>query len=404
LGGTNTYTAATTVQQGNLVAGSNSLSGQDGAFGNATSEINLGVAGANNNAGILIGGAFNVGRNVRLLTSNTTDAGTRVLTIGGNTAHNSEFSGNIILGTDSQAGRGITLTAASGGQVTFSGVIQNPTSMDATTYTVTKAGLGTVVLSNANTYTGATAVTAGTLVLTGATHSTNAITFTGGSLGLDTGFPVTAASAAVDLTNGTITVTGTTGNPSYTLLTAASITGTPVLAAPVSGYTLQVIDGATDELRLVQTGGGSPYDTWSGGAPFDDDANGDGVPNGLAWLLGATGKDVSALDKLPTVTQSGGNLVMSFTCLATADRGTATLNLEYDGDLAGTWLSVPVPGAEGDPNPIVENTTTGSVSFVATDGGTNGNGDALIDVVATISDATESASGKLFGRLKGVKP
>jgi hypothetical protein len=92
---------------------------------------------------------------------------------------------------------------------------------------------------------------------------------------------------------------------------------------------------------------------------------------------------------------------MSFTCLATADRGTATLTLEYDGDLAGTWLSVPVPGAVGAPNPIVENTTTGSVSFVATDGGTNGNGDALINVVATISDTTESASGKLFGRLKG---
>ena len=95
---------------------------------------------------------------------------------------------------------------------------------------------------------------------------------------------------------------------------------------------------------------------------------------------------------------------MSFTCLATADRGTSTLTLEYDGDLAGTWLSVPVPGAVGAPNPIVENTTTGSVSFVATDGGTNVNGDALIVVEATISDATEAASGKLFGRVKAMNP
>jgi fibronectin-binding autotransporter adhesin len=204
LGGTNTYTAATTVQQGNLVAGSNSLSGQDGAFGNATSEINLGVAGANNNAGILIGGAFNVGRNVRLLTSNTTDAGTRVLTIGGNTAHNSEFSGNIILGTDSQAGRGITLTAASGGQVTFSGVIQNPTSMDATTYTVTKAGLGTVVLSNANTYTGATDVNEGTLLINGSTSSTSLVTVNnGGTLG-GTG----TIGGSVTLNDGAILSTG----------------------------------------------------------------------------------------------------------------------------------------------------------------------------------------------------
>jgi fibronectin-binding autotransporter adhesin len=188
----NTYTGVTTVTQGNLVAGSDSLSGQAGAFGNATSEIALGVAagvnvggvGADADAGILIGGAFNIGRIIRLATANNSDAGTRVLTLGGNTAHNSEFSGNIFLGTTNQAGRGVTLTAASGGQVTFSGVIQNPTSMDATNYTVTKAGLGTVVLSNANTYTGNTTVNEGTLLINGSTSSTSLVTVNnGGTLG-----------------------------------------------------------------------------------------------------------------------------------------------------------------------------------------------------------------------------
>jgi hypothetical protein len=169
------------------------------------------------------------------------------------------------------------------------------------------------------------------------------------------------------------------------------------------------VDGATDELRLVQTGGGTAFDTWAatgtlGPVTFDGDANGDGVQDGLAFLLGAASPDANATGLLPTTSQTGGNLVMNFTCLATADRGTTTLTLEYDGDLVGTWLSVPVPGAVGNPNPIVETTTTGSVSFEATDGGTNGNGDALINVVAIISDATESAAGKLFGRLKGVNP
>ena len=172
LAGNNTYTGTTTVNSGTLVVGSNT------ALGNATSEVVLGVAGANYDASLLIGGAFTLGRDIRTPTSNTSDAGTRVLTLGGNTADNSTFSGNIILGTASQAGRGVTLTAASGGQVTFSGVIQDPTSMDATTYTVTKSGQGTVVLSNNNTFTGATTVGNGTLKL--ANSSAEALSSTSG--------------------------------------------------------------------------------------------------------------------------------------------------------------------------------------------------------------------------------
>ena len=209
LTGANTYTGATTVSAGTLVAGTNAPSGSAGAFGNAVSEVVLGVAGGNSDAGILIGGAFDVGRIIRIPTSNTTDAGTRVLTLGGNSADNSIFSGNIILGTASQAGRGVTLTAASGGQVTFSGVIQNPSSMDATTYTVTKSGLGTVVLSNANIYTGATSVTAGKLLINGnQTAATGAVTVnSGGTLG-GSG---TIGGAVNVLTGGTLAPGGSPG-------------------------------------------------------------------------------------------------------------------------------------------------------------------------------------------------
>jgi hypothetical protein len=136
---------------------------------------------------------------------------------------------------------------------------------------------------------------------------------------------------------------------------------------------------------------------------FDGDANEDGVPDGMAFLLGADTPATDATGLLPTVSESGGNQVMKFSCLAAAARGASVLNLEYDGDLVAPWLSVPVPGAVGDPNPIVEPTASGSVSFMATDGGTNGEGDALIDIVATITDATESATGRLFGRLKGTE-
>ena len=177
LSGAHTYTGAVTVREGTLAIGANAPSGADGALGNATSDVNLGVAGAASrasdgyrNASILIsGGAFTVGRIIRLATNDGSDGGTRVLTIGGDTAHNSVFSGNIFLGTTNQAGKPVTLTAASGGQVTFSGVIQGPggtsTAGEILLGTVTKTGLGTVVLSGVNTYTGTTTVNAGTFTL-----------------------------------------------------------------------------------------------------------------------------------------------------------------------------------------------------------------------------------------------
>ena len=196
----------------------------------------------------------------------------------------------------------------------------------------------------------------------------------------------------------TVKVTPTSvGSLILQIPTTASITDNAAIPNPLDN------DPALLDNTTITVNPSDPYLAWAGpGVAFDADANGDGVSNGLAWLLGATDKDVNALNKLPTVSQNGGKLVMSFTCLATAERGTSTLRLEYDGDITGTWLSVPVPGAVG--NPIVENTATGNVSFVATDGGTNANGDALIVIVATITDTTESASGKLFGRLKAVNP
>ena len=137
--------------------------------------------------------------------------------------------------------------------------------------------------------------------------------------------------------------------------------------------------------------GGNTYADWAvNGASFDADTNGDSVHNGLAWLLGAANKEESALDKLPAATQSGGDLILTFDCLATADRDTAVLKVQYSKDLGITdpWTSheAAVPGAVG-------SFDVGSVHFEAT-----ANGD-LIHVVATIP-ASEAAPGtKLFGRL-----
>lgn len=201
LSGTNTYSGTTTIQVGTLIVGTNAPSNANGAFGRATSDVTLGVAGGNSDATILTGGPFTVARIIRLATNNATDTGTRVLTLGGNTPDQSTFSGAIHLGTASQTSRGIVLTAAAGGQVTFSGAIQNPTGQDASEAAaaaaitaVTKTGEGTVILSGNSTYTGWTAVNAGALLVNGSLANTAGVivnsTATLGGIGTING-PVT---------------------------------------------------------------------------------------------------------------------------------------------------------------------------------------------------------------------
>lgn len=182
LSGVNTYTGTTTIQSGTLIVGTNAPSNANGAFGRATTDVALGVAGGNSDAAILIGGAYTVARNIRNATNNATDAGARILTLGGNTAHQSTFSGAIHLGTASQTSRGIVVTAAAGGEVTFSGNIQDPTGQDASEAAaaaaltaVTKTGDGVVILSGNNTYAGSTAVDAGTLLVNGSLVNTAAV-------------------------------------------------------------------------------------------------------------------------------------------------------------------------------------------------------------------------------------
>jgi hypothetical protein len=129
-----------------------------------------------------------------------------------------------------------------------------------------------------------------------------------------------------------------------------------------------------------------PYAEWSGDAAFGADANGDGVSNGMAFLLGAADPNVNARSLLPSVSRSGGNLVLTFSMRNAASRGTATLSVQHSGDLgvSDAWTMVLVPDVSGGP--------TDGVTFSVV------GGDPLNGVTVTISSA-EAANGKLFGRL-----
>jgi hypothetical protein len=138
--------------------------------------------------------------------------------------------------------------------------------------------------------------------------------------------------------------------------------------------------------------GADPYATWSGGAPFDGDANNDGVKNGMAWLLGAANKDADARGLLPAPVRTNDGLKLTFNMLNAAKRGTATLSVEHSGTLGAApdpWTTVPVPDANGGP--------TNGVTFTVTPGDPTNSVEAVILY-------SESVNGKLFGRLKATRP
>lgn len=258
LGGLHSNSGAFRIYQGVVRVKSNA------AFGN-----NTGAASVQNGAALELDGAA-IASTSRPLTI----TGTGISNGGAlrNVATSSSYAPAITIGTggariNSDASGVLTLTGGivtAGNTVTFGGAGNTTVATAAISGTggLIKDGAGITILSASNTYSDATSINAGTLIITGATQSTSAITFGGGVLGLHIASPVTAASATIDFSGQSVLVNGTPTLPSYTLLTANSITGTnPVLAAPApAGYELDVVG---NELRLVKTVVSSAYGAWA---------------------------------------------------------------------------------------------------------------------------------------------
>lgn len=68
----------------------------------------------------------------------------------------------------------------------------------------------------------------------------------------------------------------------------------------VAGNNLNTASAITDNTTITVNGATGPYETWSAGAPFAGDANGDGVANALAWVLGAANPATAAYALVPT--------------------------------------------------------------------------------------------------------
>ena len=268
-----------------------------------------------------------------------------------------------------------------------------------------KTGAGTLILGQANTYTGTTAVNGGTLlvnrpgslaagtvtVASGATFggtgtAGGAVTFGSGA---KASFTVTSSGGANNTTPMTLTGVMTYNatvihlylpaglpNGTYDLATSSA---TPIqngaFPTPVvdsgsyqSGSSGQItLDTTNNKLVLtVAEGGGTNYALWIGtyfgtetdpaiiGANSDPDH--DGVPNGIEFLTGTVPNDPTS-HGAPSVTRnSGGDLVVTFQRVDAANIYDVTV--QYGNDLQG-WTDILVPrtATAGPPVTVVENGT-----------------------------------------------
>jgi hypothetical protein len=183
-----------------------------------------------------------------------------------------------------------------------------------------------------------------------------------------------------------VSVTPTSGGSLQLRINAGALLND--LAGNPLNTTSAILDDTTITVR-------SKYEAWSGASDFDVDSNGDGVRNGLAFLLGAAHKNVSALSLLPTATHSGGNLILTFNMLNSANRGSASLRVQQSNDLgiSDAWAESAVVPDVGGLSPAV-NGVTFNVTL----------GSPTNTVVATVAASEALPGTKLFGRLKANNP
>ena len=173
------------------------------------------------------------------------------------TIANVDFTGNSVTGGAGGTGGTVAAPAAAGAAVSPA-----PREWRAATGSLAKRGLGTLVLSGANTYSGGTTVSGGKLHLTGSLAGN--VTVNAGTTLTGTGNGVTTGKIAGNLTNSGIVAPGAAGSPVGTLAVGGNFTMNPgsfldiALTAPPTASKLVVGGTATlaGTLRLKPGSGG----------------------------------------------------------------------------------------------------------------------------------------------------
>lgn len=325
---------------GFIIANDSGTSGVVNISGTGTLVVNSAICRIGGNAGTTSAVLnLNAGGTLALAASPTSVGVSRVFNMDGGTLRaNADIT--IASLTEANIKDGGVVIDSNGNTITINQALLNFTG--ATTASLTKSGTGTLRLTGANTYSGATSVTVGTLELVGGSQVSSITVSAGASLGFVIGSP-TLSAGTFSLSAGKIKITGTPTLNSHDLITSsAGITGTPVLDTPVPGYELKV-DGTS--LKLVKQG----YAAWAGangaGTNLNDDHDNDGVANGVEYFLGGPSGTTTGFTALPGVTNTAGTLSVTWVMGAgyAGVHGT-DFTVETSDTLTGTWNTESSPG------------------------------------------------------------
>lgn len=245
---------------------------------------------------------------------------------------------------------------------------------------LTKTGEGTLILAGNNTYTGTTTVDQGKIVLNGdSLDDAGTLSITGTGLVEITAGAVENVSALI--INGVAQPDGVYGSSTSDAPTPDDVSfqggGTINVGAPMTN--------AFEDFVSVVT---NPDDR-----DLNDDPDGDGIPNGIEFVIGGTPLDASDLALLPAGTLVNEDLGMGatdyllFSFRAVEGSDIVQPAAEYDTDLQGEFWTLAINGSDG---VVVQTVVDGF-----------GAGVNRIDAYLPASLAED---GKLFARLSVLAP
>ena len=372
LTGASTYTGKSFIQNGTLEINTlKNVSGGSSSLGAPTAAANgtIDLGNATTTGGLRFIGSADASTNRVINLAGTT---------GGATLDSSSATNNKLICTSAFTATGLgdkllTLTGTSSGDNEITAAIVNSTGFKTS---VTKTGNGKWILSGANTYTGNTTVSAGLL------SNTNAFLADTADLSLTSGCTLNLAFAGSDVIrqlfiDNVVQSPGTWGSPSSSAIFKTSlITGSGIL---------NVTSGPAQQ----------PYASWIAahnvtGPPsaFDADPNQDGVPNGLAWILGGDPLN-NSVNVLPQLSINATYLFLTF-ARNDASPSSSTLTAQWSTNLM-SWMDVPIGATSSGPD-------ANGVIVTVTPNGT------APDTIVVAVPRSLASSGKLFARLHASMP